>query len=136
MNTKIWGSSTWHYLHCLALSYSDEPTEHEMKEYEAFFQNLILPCAACTIHYRENIKKMPPVLTSRKELFRWTVDLHNLVNQQTGKPEITYEQAATEIQANAFNNLVKTENLVKGVAAAVAGITVLTLFAFSISKNK
>ena len=46
----------------------------------------VLPCRECKAHLKENLAKLPPKLDSRKDLFNWSVDLHNLVNTMMGKP--------------------------------------------------
>ena len=51
----------------------------------------LIPCPVCREHYKEHLKKLPlsPHLDRRDDLFRWTVQLHNEVNQMLGKPQVT-----------------------------------------------
>lgn len=51
----------------------------------------LIPCPICREHYKEHLKKLPlsPHLDRRDDLFRWTVQLHNEVNQMLGKPIVT-----------------------------------------------
>ena len=93
MNPRIWGPSVWAAIHLIALGYPADPSEDEKAAYRAFFTALgpVLPCAACSAHYAQNLQELPlePALQAGgAALFRWTVDLHNLVNAATGKPAV------------------------------------------------
>jgi hypothetical protein len=57
-----------------------------------FFDSMpgILPCKQCGKHLKENLAIFP---FDRSDPFRWSVDLHNLVNSQLNKPEIDYDKA-------------------------------------------
>jgi len=58
---------------------------------------MILPCPSCGAHFMEVLKTNPlPDTTDPDELFRWSVDVHNVVNRQLGKPVVSYEAALTE----------------------------------------
>lgn len=59
-----------------------------MKEFLESLQTLV-PCPICREHYKSHLVKMPigPSLDNRKDLFRWTIDLHNEVNKMLGKRE-------------------------------------------------
>ena len=115
MNPKIWGRHAWIFLHSVALNYPKEPTEHDKARYRSFFTDLrdILPCGMCQSHYTENLKKIPieNALESRSTLSRWLVEVHNSVNQSTGKPLITYPQFIKKYEAmysmeSKFNKIV------------------------------
>jgi hypothetical protein len=93
---SCWGPSGWHFIHSIAYAYN--PSIENKIKYLTFFENLgyVLPCDECKIHYRQNfnLEKIQKSLDSQEQLFRWTYDLHNLVNSQTGVPESkwpTYE---------------------------------------------
>ena len=134
-----WGREAWHFIHLVALTYPPQPSEEDKKEYLQFFESLqnVLPCEVCAIHYREKIKVNPPKLTNQKDLFEWTVDIHNSVNKDNGKKTLTYEQAFAEINNNLKNRNQKPDYsfLVKGVSLSVSIITMISLFAYSIRKK-
>ena len=94
---KEWGPSGWKFIHYVALKYPKNPTEEDKKQYFVFFYNLqfILPCERCAKHYKDNLLKNPiqSSLENNKTLFKWTVDIHNMVNKDLNKGEITYEEA-------------------------------------------
>jgi hypothetical protein len=134
LSPNIWGSQTWHSIHAIALAYPEKPTEEEKKQYDDFFKTLpdVLPCAICGQHLRENYKLLPIQLGSQKELFNWTVALHNLVNQQTNKPTITNEKALNEFFTNAKNTIDPIYYLIGGIAIGGVGV----LIANSLARSK
>jgi len=94
---STWGPFYWHTIHITALGYPKEPTYAEKRAGKEFFESLLhlLPCPVCRVHYANHLKSNPisPSLDSREDLFRWTVNLHNTVNKDLGKPEVTELEA-------------------------------------------
>ena len=78
--------------HMTALSAGTDVSPEKRDAYTKFFESMpeILPCAQCGKHLRENLQTLP---VDTSDLFRWSVDMHNLVNSQLNKPEIPYEKA-------------------------------------------
>ena len=78
-----WGRQGWHFIHAVALGYSNTPTEEEKKAASDFINSLtiILPCIHCATNFKEKIEKYPPRLDNSKDFFEWTVDIHNEVNK-------------------------------------------------------
>lgn len=99
MDPKVWGPALWSSIHRIALGYPDRPTPSDVDAYQAFFDRLgdVLPCAACRRAYQSHVTEHLPVrpflLGGRSELFRWTVELHNLVNREKGAAPWTVERA-------------------------------------------
>ena len=87
----------WKSIHHIALGYPDNPTELDRRNYSNYYMNFehVLPCAECRNHYKRHIQKMPieESLGSKKDIFRWTVDLHNVVNKSLGKPLVSFDDA-------------------------------------------
>jgi hypothetical protein len=90
---SVWGPFFWHTIHIVALGYPTNPTYTEKKCAKEFYESLVylLPCSICREHYREHLSKNPltPFLDTRKDLLKWTIDIHNAVNKMLGKPEWT-----------------------------------------------
>lgn len=88
-----WGPFFWHTMHLVALGYPNEPTYAEKRAAKEFYESFthLIPCPICKLHYANHLKQMPitPSVDNRKDLFRWTVQMHNLVNKDLGKPEYT-----------------------------------------------
>ena len=98
----VWGREAWHFIHYVALNYPDVPTDETKRKYKFFFELLpyVLPCPFCGNHFLENLEKLPIRLGSKKELFEWTIDMHNEVNKSNEKDVLTYEQALVELNKN------------------------------------
>jgi hypothetical protein len=136
-NPSTWGRQAWHFIHMVALSYPPkEALNEEVKEkYYKFFESLgyTLPCPYCSQHFREKFQKNPPPMESREELFEWTVDIHNSVNRDNGKRELTYQEAKRQIFKNAENK--SNDYMIYGVAVSVSLITMICLFGYSMRKK-
>jgi hypothetical protein len=93
---SVWGPFFWHTIHIVALGYPKSPTYTDKKCAKEFYESLafLLPCAVCREHYKQHLAKNPltPFLDSRKDLLKWTIDIHNAVNKMLGKPEWTEEE--------------------------------------------
>jgi hypothetical protein len=89
---EVWGPFFWHTIHIVALGYPESPSYSEKKGAKEFFESLIflIPCPVCRSHYTEHLQLHPitPHLDKRRDLFRWTVTLHNAVNTSLGKPSM------------------------------------------------
>jgi hypothetical protein len=92
-----WGPVYWSMIHNAALNYPDRPTDADKLHYKAFFNGLVhvIPCQLCRQHYEGHLHVLPVVqgLSSRTDLFAWTVHLHNAVNRHLGKKQYTMKQA-------------------------------------------
>ena len=90
---EVWGPFLWHTIHIAALGYSQEPNYTEKKAMKEFLESLqiLIPCPICREHYTSHMTKLPVTasLDSRKDLFRWTIELHNDVNVMLGKRRYT-----------------------------------------------
>lgn len=118
---SCWGNATWMAIHSVAYAY--KPSVENKIKYLTFFENLgyVLPCDECKIHYRQNFKldEITVALESHEQLFRWTYDLHNLVNKQTGVPESkwpTYESVKKR-----FSGYEAACDTLPGVCGSVSG---------------
>lgn len=142
-NTLQWGRQGWHFIHAVALGYSNDPTAEEKKAASDFIKSLtiILPCPICANNFKEKVEKNPPRLDTAKDFFEWTVDIHNEVNKENGKEQISYEQALIEFEKNAEPNFlpsVKLEVKNKTLIPIVAISSIFTGFMIGkfLSKNK
>lgn len=126
LNPMIWGSQTWHAIHSVALAYPEDPTPEDKKTAVQFIDAIAdsLPCEMCSVNFKKKIATHPPDVTSRTAFFNWTVDVHNMVNVQTGKPELSYSQALKEFRDNTTQ--IKEKALIQSFSIAV-GLCVLVL---------
>lgn len=96
-----WGPSAWKFLHSVADSYPQYPTEETKQKTKQFFSLLkdVLPCPSCRLNYERHIAKYPlteDVMKTTETLSMWLIDIHNEVNIINGKPVYTYEQIKKE----------------------------------------
>lgn len=94
----VWGPIFWHTIHITALGYPvQEPTYQVKRAAKEFYESLasLIPCPACREHYSKHISENPitPSLDKRADLFRWTVNLHNIVNKSLGKPQVSEHES-------------------------------------------
>jgi FAD-linked sulfhydryl oxidase len=99
ISAELWGKEAWRFIHYVALNYPDTPTETDKSKYLNFINALpdVLPCPICGIHFADNKEKHPPLLDNRIDFFKWTVDMHNFVNEVNDKKKLSYEDAYNQV---------------------------------------
>ena len=95
INPKLWGQSSWNFMHYITLGYPDNPNNDVKTNTYNLFTSLkyMLPCEKCKYNYNIHISKHPltnDILSSRNLLIQWLIDIHNEVNVSLNKPQITY----------------------------------------------
>ena len=94
---SVWGPHGWKFMHFVSLGYPDNPSQGDKRQYKEFYESLqhILPCGACAQNYKLNLQEMPidNSLDSRDALIKWVIEIHNKVNQETGKKTLDHEAA-------------------------------------------
>jgi hypothetical protein len=97
MQPDLWGKHLWKSLHFIALGFPSQPSSEEVAAYREFFENLwkIIPCYKCSVNYKRHLNELPiqQALEGKESLFNWTVRLHNIVNKELGKPEVSIQEA-------------------------------------------
>jgi len=110
-----YGPYFWATIHfiCLGAPAPNNLTEEQRRGFIYFFNNLhyVIPCASCGEHLKNNMMKIKSIeeALSSGDLFNWSVDLHNMVNQMLSKPEVSYEDAYMFWKNAPYANLKKTE---------------------------
>lgn len=93
---EIWGPHAWAFIHLMIISEKEPLDKSRLKYYKQFFDLLtnLLPCEKCRLHLKDNLTKLKDItkIKSKKELFNWSVDLHNMVNKITNKPEYGHKE--------------------------------------------
>ncbi len=105
LGPDVWGPHLWKSLHMITLGYPNEPTEEQRKNYKSFFENfhLVIPCSICANNYKQNLIDIPltnDILKNKDSLIKWLIDIHNLVNKETGKGILSYEEAIALMKNN------------------------------------
>lgn len=94
MGPSVWGPIFWTMMHITTLGYPDAPTEQERQAAIDFFESLryTIPCPICKQHYSDNLTEHPvrEAIGSKQALIRWLFNIHNKVNQQLKKPQLSW----------------------------------------------
>jgi hypothetical protein len=95
MNQNIWGPHLWFSLHTITFNYPLKPTQDDKDNYRNFFNSMknVIPCSVCKKNYIRHLNEIPidQHLHNRKSLVYWVIDLHNMVNGETGKKILSYD---------------------------------------------
>lgn len=136
LSPSLWGKQAWHFIHIVALSYPNNPSDADKENYSAFFNSLkhTLPCPICAKHFEENMVKLPIRLESTKDLFEWSVDVHNEVNKSNGKKVLSYEEALKEINRNVMPKVVYKQNYAP-ILLSVLAAGVVVFIGYKIAKK-
>ena len=111
LGPATWGPYGWKFLHFVTLGYPTNPNNEQKENYKKFFYSLgnILPCSVCSKNYKDHLVKLPltdDILNDRDKLIKWMIDIHNIVNKETGKPAMSYDDALENIM-NTFKHTTK-----------------------------
>jgi hypothetical protein len=88
----------WRALHLRAAAFPLQPTAMAIaleRRWLRAFERAI-KCGGCRYHWGVLTADNPPPLTSREGYFFWTVDRHNDVSVEIGKPAWTHNHAGIE----------------------------------------
>jgi hypothetical protein len=135
-----WGPHGWKFIHFLALAYPNEPTDEQKKNYKTFFEALqpVLPCSLCANNYKRHITEELPiteaVLKDKESFVKWSIDMHNLVNKETGKLPLSYDDALNLIYNNFETKQVKFDKQSTSVPVSTPSKTKDTNIEFKKSK--
>lgn len=124
MTPEVWGRYLWFSIHYIAMDYPMKPSARDREYYKEFFENLwkVIPCFKCAQHYQQHLKEFPLVsekadfLANRDTLFAWTVELHNIVNKELGKPQMSVESARKLYSGKGGGSVAKDTGIASGAA--------------------
>eukprot|EP00873_Tetraselmis_striata_P033967 jgi/Tetstr1/454231/TSEL_041150.t1 len=89
----VWGGPMWRTIHVVALGYPRNAPLQVREAYKAFYDSLraVIPCAECRRGYIAIADALPveAALGNREDLFNWTVNVHNKVNEKLNRPPMT-----------------------------------------------
>jgi hypothetical protein len=73
-----WAPSLWKYIHKIALK-NNNPSDEIITLFELLGD--VIPCEVCKLHYKTYLSENK----IESDLFLWTIQLHNSVNEKLGK---------------------------------------------------
>ena len=99
----VWGPHGWKFIHFITLGYPNNPSQDSKICYFEFFNKLsdVIPCIICKRHFKQNLERFPlndKVLSDKLELIKWGINMHNSVNQDTGKPIYSHREGLNMIK--------------------------------------
>ena len=107
----ILGRSTWDTIHGLAATY-DRPSKKQAFINYMYSLTDLYPCDMCRNNLLTHLTTDLPLedrwFKSNVSLFTWTFMLHNIVNRDTGKPEMRWQDAERK-----WSVLLKNKSLCK-----------------------
>tara|TARA_E500000178_G_C16963679_1_gene727295 strand:- start:42 stop:497 length:456 start_codon:yes stop_codon:yes gene_type:complete len=100
-----WGPHGWKFIHYVTLGYPSKPTDSDKLRYKNFFLSLsdVIPCILCKMNYKKHLKELPineSVLKNRTTLMAWAIKMHNLVNIENDKEEVSIKDGIEIIKKN------------------------------------
>ena len=139
VSMEIWAPCTWKAVHIIALGYPKTPNQQDQMNYKDFYMALgaVLPCYKCSVNYKKHIEDLPinNYLDSTNKLFEWTVKLHNIVNKELGKKEITVDEAF-KIHTNNMKCSDNNKNYKDAIFITVIVALLLIITALFVQKKK
>lgn len=106
MEFYTWQNLTWIIFHKITLNCDPK----YLNKYRIFFNSFkyIIPCSICRNHYCEMLENNYSFEQNKNELFNWTVDIHNRVNNKLNKRKWSYDDARRH-----YNNFFLSQTLIK-----------------------
>lgn len=93
----VWGPHYWFFLTTIAVSYPKKANSVLKKKYYDFVMNLplFIPDDKMGNKFSRLLDKYPvePYLDTRESFIKWVHYIHNQVNKQLNKPELSYIEA-------------------------------------------
>jgi len=93
--------------------YPNNPKIEDKNNYKNFFLSLqnVIPCSVCKKNYIRHLIEHPidNHLENRTKLVHWVIDIHNMVNAETGKKILSYDVVMKKF-SDAYNKTIKLDN--------------------------
>ena len=94
---EIWGPHYWFFLHTIAHAYPENPNSVTKRKYYDLIQNmpLFIPVPEIGDKFSKMLDKYPvsPYLDHRDSIIRWVHFIHNKMNHELGKEEVSLFQS-------------------------------------------
>jgi len=106
MRPAVWGPILWNTMHIISLGYPEEPDEATRQAAGSFYRSLslLIPCPICRTHYSKLIQAIPPATESKDALVKWVFTIHNQVNKELGKAEISYDAFMDHMESLSYES--------------------------------
>jgi len=107
-------------MHIISLGYPDTPDDATQQAAANFYRSLssLIPCPICRTHYSKLIQTIPPATESKDALIKWVFTIHNEVNKQLGKAEISYDAFMNHMESLSYESSA-TLPMITGIAIGI-----------------
>ena len=128
MRPSVWGPILWNTMHIISLGYPEEPDNTTQQAAASFYRSLssLIPCPICREHYTKLIRVIPPATESKDALIKWVFTIHNQVNKELGKAEISYDAFMMHMESLSYESS-STLPMATGIAIGI-GISVAVYY--------
>ena len=135
ISPSVWGPHGWKFMHYITFTYPVNPTLEDKENYRIFFEIIrkVLPCQSCRINYTMHLQKYPLtdyVLSTKKNLIEWLVNIHNEVNIINNKPIMTPNQVMNLYLKNNNSNSIFNFKLSKKVKNIILILFIIAILVF------
>jgi hypothetical protein len=99
ISIATWGPSAWNFLHAVAYSYKDNPSDADKEAMYMFIVSFskVIPCKICrdefTEYIEKNVTRDSKIFDSKKNMIEFMHITHNNVNKRLGKPLVSMEKS-------------------------------------------
>lgn len=111
LDANVWGPHYWFFLMTIAISYPSKANEVTRKKYYDLINNfpLFIPVPKMGNSFSKYLDKYPvtPYLETRSSFMKWVHFIHNKINLDLGKDEVTFTDAL-----NSYYDLYKPKEIV------------------------
>lgn len=130
MRPSVWGPILWNTMHIVSLGYPDTPTQEMQAAASSFYRSLsfLIPCPICRTHYAAHLKSTPPATESKTALVEWVWAIHNKVNVDIGKREVSFDAFMNHMESLSQDSSISM-HMVTGLCTGI-GISALVYFMF------
>jgi hypothetical protein len=120
MRPSVWGPILWNTMHIISLGYPETPDDATQQAAANFYRSLsfLIPCPICRDHYAKLIQMSPPATESKDALIKWVFTIHNEVNKQLGKVEISYDAFMNHMESLSHESS-STFPMITGIAIGI-----------------
>jgi len=121
MRPSVWGPILWNTMHIISLGYPDDPSSDMQQAASSFYRSLssLIPCPICRQHYAQHLKSFPPATESKKALVEWVWMIHNKVNLDIGKIEVSFDAFMNHMESLSHEPSVSI-HMITGLCSGIA----------------
>jgi hypothetical protein len=112
-------------MHIISMGYPETPDDATQQAASNFYRSLtsLIPCPICREHYAKLVQMSAPATESKDALMKWVFTIHNQVNAQLGKSEISYDAFLNHMESLSYEPstlLPITTGIAVGIGIAIA----------------